>query len=295
MNSKPLPKGITQIKSNSSKNTMITERLGYHYCNTTKSIITMLFEHSDIDVSLNRIGSNPLEHLFGKLRLKSHFQNNIITALKNIAREQTMNMFEEMREMCATKRIRSFGITVNANHQKEEQYQGLFCYTPLEVAVSLLYSLEIEHPFVQNYAKKLDFIKFNVYERLAYNISYCLDIKEIKRKILTSSLLTCGVVTGLRGRDLVQAKAKIEESIKSDTNMHIAMDESKRRYLEACLGHNPRVCDLKSVVAETSNLYQVKINKGSLRNKSDILRWIEEHWEIAKPILSSMLELKCSL
>ena len=58
--------------------------------------------------------------------------------------------------------------------------------------------------------------------------------------------------------------------------------------------NNPRVCDLKSVVAETSNLYLIKINKGSLKTKSDILKWIEEHWDMAKPILSSMLELKCS-
>ena len=200
---------------------MLTEKLGIHYCNTAKSIITLLHEYCDMNICLNRIGSNPLEHLFGKLRLKSHFRNFIITALKNIAKEQMMNRFEEMREMCSTRRIQSFGITVNANNQGEELCQSLFCYSPLEVAASLLYSLEIEHPFVQNCVKKLDLEKFNVYERLEHNISCCVDIKVRKRQVLTSSLLTCGVGTRLRGRDLVQAKTKIENVIKMTANLQI--------------------------------------------------------------------------
>ena len=199
-----------------------------------------------------------------------------------------------MKEMCTIRRVHSFGIIVNANNQEEELGQSLFCYSPLEVAVSLLYSLEIEHPFVQDCAKKLDFKKFNIYERLTHQISCFVDKKTKNPQVLTSSLVTCGVGTGFRGRDLVQVKSKMGKAIKSNKNIQDTMDMSKKRYLEACLGHNPRACDLKSVVAETSNLYQIKIKKGSLKTKSDALRWIEEHWDMAKTILSSMLELKCT-
>ena len=298
-----LPKGLSMKKSkksniahNSNNVTMFYEMSAIQFCNTVKSIITILKENTSIDVSLNRAGSNPLEHLFGKLRVNSHYRNTITNALKNIARDQVINT---LKDLIPIRRLKNFGATVFAKNSEEKEKESLFCYSPIEIAVYLLHSIDIEHPVIDDIAKSIDFSKFKVYERIKDNLASVIEARETRRKKkfqkFTTHEITLGVGTGLRGKELTQAKCKMECAINSNKNDYKekTMDSSKQMYIESCIGKNPTFQDLKSVVAEVSNLYQIKIQKGSLKNKIDALHWIENHWDLAKGVLSSMLELRC--
>ena len=54
---------------------MHTNALSMHFCNTALSILKILDTVNDT-INLNRLGSNPVEHIFGLLRMKSLYKHS---------------------------------------------------------------------------------------------------------------------------------------------------------------------------------------------------------------------------
>lgn len=68
-------KPLRQSKYKSNKEIrMHTNALSMHFCNTALSILKILDTLNDT-INLNRLGSNPVEHIFGLLRMKSRYKH----------------------------------------------------------------------------------------------------------------------------------------------------------------------------------------------------------------------------
>ena len=64
------------------------------YCNTVCSILKVLYRSNDT-IGLNRIGSNPVEHLFGLIRMKSHSVHTYEKALSVLSKSTLQRRFIE--------------------------------------------------------------------------------------------------------------------------------------------------------------------------------------------------------
>ena len=73
------------------------------------------------EISLNRVGTNPLEHRFGLLRLKSKYQHNIVNLIREQAKLDAIHKIEaEVFDNLVSKRTKTFGDTVDITHRYEE-------------------------------------------------------------------------------------------------------------------------------------------------------------------------------
>ena len=92
-----------QVSHNNSTVRMFTDALLIEYCNTAFSLLHVLHTQKGL-IALNRVGSNPVEHLFGLIRMKSR---DIHTFEKL---QKTMGKIELHRQM-----KRDFGLGVSVN------------------------------------------------------------------------------------------------------------------------------------------------------------------------------------
>ena len=112
---------------------------------TIRTLIIILRLYKNQEISINRCSSNPLEHLFGNLRISCHFVHNIYRCIRKIALNQlieNMNLTHEWKEI---RRVRSFGVTVPEENLLDDDDINnipLFEYNPKEMAFVFLEILD---------------------------------------------------------------------------------------------------------------------------------------------------------
>ena len=108
-------KGIKQYKTNNTQAlTLFDEKLCIHVCNTVYSYVTLLLKKINIKKSINRFTSNPLEHQFGSIRIKTGALKNLRAPLKQVSIEQILKEISDndLQPLKVAKRTSSFGTTV---------------------------------------------------------------------------------------------------------------------------------------------------------------------------------------
>ena len=75
----------------SARNThvrLFPDTLSLELCNTLFSILSIIYSHN-CTIHLNRIGTNPLEHTFGAIRMRSRYKNTYEKMLKSVGEMET--------------------------------------------------------------------------------------------------------------------------------------------------------------------------------------------------------------
>ena len=281
-----LPHGLTETLSpNTIYLTMFDSKLLIQAICTIRTLIMILRSHTNQEISLNRCSSNPLEHLFGNLRIRSHFVHNIYRCIKKIALNQlieNMNLTKEWKEI---RRVRSFGVTVPEENLLDDNINiPLFEYDSKEMAFGLLetFGLNISDTISQEVVCKKDFVVC-----LIDMLNDLLEENNHKKKgkTLTMNDVTLGVTTNLKARNLFQAKNMVYSSISDDKNNKYGIENEKLSTIKRLIGTKMLITDLKSVVAETSSTFQIVIEE-PIRSKKSCIQWIANHWNYALEIMT---------
>ena len=121
---------------------------------------------------LNRIGTNPLEHHYGLIRLLCHFQHNFE---KFVNAEQKVKILDEIKQMTIgniiSNRKETYGEIITSNNDCPHGEQSIFSND--DIAISVLWKFG----FPISKLKKVS----NCYNEIAYS-NFLQKIKNEKKK-----------------------------------------------------------------------------------------------------------------
>lgn len=253
-------KGILQVGAAGRTHCLYDFNLMMHLLNTFRALIDIIWEHRDprMMIGLNRCGSNPLEHYFGKIRLQSHNVHTIITALKCVATNQ---LYSDSWSWRIPKRASSYGCTLR--FQEEEQWD-LYLETgrSLGCAVSEYFIAKDEGPVPVHGLHSLRKL-MGEYDRCAAGHK--------QRARLSLSTLTLAVTSGYKPRNLTRSRAETYSLIRHPDPF------DPKKLLEREL-EKMRFSDLQDLSAAVSAYAKVTIQR-RIKTKADAVSFLMMHWE----------------
>lgn len=279
-----LPSGLTEtLSSKTIYLTLFDTKLLIHVICTLRTLIMILSIYSRQDISLNRCSSNPLEHLFGNLRVRCKFVHSLYRCLSKIAEDQIIQKMNITKEWKGIRRMTSFGAVVKSSALIDDEQ--LFSYEPKEIAFGILknFGLEVPHESNQSISAK-NYIEC-IIAKLTDLLSESGKLKKLKKHKFTMRQVTLGVTTNFKARNLTYAKDQMHNIVKVQNNNQYGIDKEKFLIIKRLLGPKILMKDLKSIIAETSSTFNIVINN-QIRSKKLALEWIENHWEESIEIIA---------
>ena len=184
-------------------NMLFNKAMTRHLLNDFRALAYILTTYQDTCISLNRCGSNPLEHCFGVLRTQCSFVHILTRCLKALAVNQ---ICREIPDIPINKRVGEYGCIVGLDERNPEMH--LFT-DPGDVVAEALF-LEFNMDMQLGRTVFLDWMFFS---SLAVNLSANNSSSEgwSQKRPLTMRNLTLGVCTGLKGRHLTQSKSETKK------------------------------------------------------------------------------------
>ncbi|KAK8895023.1 hypothetical protein M9Y10_023465 [Tritrichomonas musculus] len=152
----PLPQRKSKYNSDLQ---MYNEVLMIEFCNTVLSILSVI-DSINGTINLNRIGSNPVEHVFGLLRMKSRNKHTYDKMVKNLGeielQKQLLKELGENQPVTGRKSYYGQKIFNSINGTRD-----IFEINPREIAFSLHIAFNLPIKSLNNQIQSKDFITKN--------------------------------------------------------------------------------------------------------------------------------------
>lgn len=185
-------------RGNHEVNILFDRQLTMHLLNDFRALVFILTKYPEMPISLNRLGSNPLEHCFGVLRTQAGANEYMYHGLRTLAVNQLCG---DMTPIRVAKRSAAYGCRLDP--EDPEQEFDLFVDSSNEVADALFKALNLSYLLRPN----------NFRERVCGSFetiltSLAVDYSCRGTKHLTMRKVTLGAGTSFKGRDLTRAKSE---------------------------------------------------------------------------------------
>jgi hypothetical protein len=244
--------------------TLYTTRMIIESLNTIFSLIVIL-RNAAQEINLNRIGSNPLEHLFGKSRNRCRDVNTFDRFMRSFTSYTLDSTVDKVLNLLSiNKRKTSVGVIVSDILQEgdlefsissEVMAELFYCLSGLPIH-RIFQSVEISK---KNLEKDI-FIQ-ELYKWQPYETSPRQKYHSRRRitKSISSNQVLLNVLTGFRSQSLVKLKSTI---------FRITSKDEIENQLKELLDHRPNVQELRSLI--TSILKNGEFETPQSRKKKNI-------------------------
>ena len=143
-----------QICTKGQKCSMFTKKIIHDIMSTIISLDSIINNYSG-DISLNRIGTNPLEHHFGLLRLKCQYNHEFENIILNEEKIQILQMLEnEFVDNIIKKRRKTFGVQI---HLDNINYGENYGYSNKQMAFALLCKFGLPTQYINFRVTRTDY------------------------------------------------------------------------------------------------------------------------------------------
>ena len=292
-----ITEGVSEgLAENGTKkvNLLFGKSMTKHLLNDFRALAYILRKYDTITVSLNRCGSNPLEHCFGVLRVHCAFVHNLVRCLKSLAIHQVS---QHLSDVTIHKRANSYGCCVEPCRQ-DEQELDLFVDSCDVVAEELFKRLNWT-PEGEQFAWAKTNHRVNAdFERVLKEL---IENPKGRKTHLTLQKLTLSACTGLKGRHMTLAKIEIGKMI----SLPEKLDEKKRKIsirnekVQQTNGEQEvlekiKKNDLLTIIAETCQ--EVKFKPPTrIRTKQDAIKWIVQYWKHTRGVVRNWIEQQAEI
>ena len=267
--------------------TFFDEKICMHYCNTVHAIVSIIQKKEGKNISLNRLSSNPLEHLFGKIRLKSGFLKTLKVALRVLSTEQILESLchSKMDELKVMRRTSSFGIKLSNN----DLNSNILDYDARSIAYSILIigGMNDIDPNIINGIQigenNPEMIARSFYNNI-FDFIYNCDRKIPKKNMLGISSLNLSVGTSFACKNLIKSKTEIGVACSQANNETSNMNDESAiiNFLKKYFSPKLLCEDLQQIIINTSQLFQIPYTANDTRSKKNMIHWIAKHFNIIK-------------
>ena len=235
---------------------MFDDKLLTETMNTLHSILVLLFKERELNIE--RIGSAPLEHTFGKARMKARYKQTLDNITKSIAIDQLLNDLKILNNLKISKRITSKRIaSFDPNN-----YQQYFSDKSKDIAYALARCFGLisdDNSFISRY---------NLFYTELFNIPELINAKPKKK--ITLNNITLGVQNSLQCKSLIEIKPELKNAISNNNGI--------KEKLNSLFGRRLLKNDLILLANITSNDLKIEITKENKSTKKNLLDWFQENW-----------------
>jgi hypothetical protein len=284
-----LPPGTKEKIHGSRYATLYTRQQLRDALNTLYSLIVIL-RNSDSPVRLNRIGSNPLEHAFGKTRLRCRDINTMRNFISGLATEFLKLQGGNVLHLVAVaKRRTSVGVDCDPWTQSNP---SCFSLDPMEIAARVFELADLPIDIVY---QSTDGIGIDAY---LSEIAGCLregsgpgkpyspiaGNRKQQVRTLSSNQLFLGVFQSPRREALLEAKSGAMQSL--DLARRISFEQAEAR-LKRIFNRRMNLVDLRQI-ARIAGARVFLSPPSNAAARCDTLDWFERHWTVLEPVLAEM-------
>jgi hypothetical protein len=258
-----------------------------HALNTLYSLIVIL-RTSPHPICLNRIGSNPLEHLFGKARLRCRDVNVMKRFLSGIAAEFVKSEVDHLLEIVKVKKRRTIvGLDCEPWSLSAP---STFTIDPMSIAAKVLElaGLPIQAIYRNVHGRDLDYygsirciIGFGGEGTKTY-ASRPPERKQLLRQVSTAQLFL-GVTDSPRRESLILGKSRLSQATSAGDAPGDTWIDGR---LAGIYGARPSVPQLRELVQILKRSSGLAPPIG--RRRTDILEWMATNWRSFEGIIGEM-------
>lgn len=275
--SKKLPKGLTSTKLDKTS-ILFDTKLARHFMNTFRTLAYILATLKDTVVSLNRCGSNPLEHYFGKLRIGCCFYHTLNNCLRVLCTDQVIR--DGPRRI--TGRVGSYGEVVPVEDEQDSEADHFFVDSAESIAPMLYDALNLAHRIEPS--KRV----VQIFDMVLTAVAHDPRFNTAPRNGLSLELLTLKVTSGLKGRHLTESKSETARFIglrkKETRRIELeSVEENSANGLREAISEL-KLAELKEIIAEVSANTGTVIRK-LIRKRDDAIDWLHAHWDVAETVI----------
>ena len=240
--------------------TMFDRKLVIESMNSLYSILAFIStEH--FNVNIGRIGSTPLEHTFGKARIKAKYRHTLDNLTKCISIDQLLLDIKTINDIKIPKRIANFGRQVSFDPNCYKQY---FKFENKFIAYILAgyFGLVVDD--------KVDFGSLaNLFYSELFNVEFLFKSLH-EQKVITINNVTLGIQNSLHSKQLIMMKSSLGESLK--------LYQEVKQKLNSLFGHRMLKNDLLLLAELTSKDMNIEITSENKKKKESLLKWFQENW-----------------
>jgi hypothetical protein len=278
------PKGVVEKMTEGRNASLYRSEQLRDALNTFVALIVIL-RSSSHPICLNRIGSNPLEHAFGKARTRCRDVNTMVKMLAAFTTDILSHSVEVCLDLATVPHRRSSFGTDCAPMSRIES--SIFERTPKQIAISLFkqtgISLErLDRELVSDSAWRSEPWK-ELYKIPEFcptpptMPSHHLDFaRTIHRKSLSSNTVFMGIIASPRAEHLLTVRGSMGETLETELQqIECALSSMFHRRLSA------RELELR-VHAIAAHLNE---DRPSERTRVHFLHWLHSHWSEAEKFM----------
>jgi hypothetical protein len=253
--------------------------------NTFIALIVIL-RGSASTISLNRLGSGPLEHAFGKARTRCRDVNTMQKLIASFTSATLNRVVDTCLQLSTVPQRRiSFGIDCAPCSRLQ---RSIFDRTPKEIAVSLLQQTGVDQTRLDFGLAHVSDFHSEPWKELYRIPAFCADTRSARPTISGSSASTgrpgvissdqifLGIIASPRAIHLLSAHSAMRQALDPEL---LEID----RALGSMFGRRLTVRDLELRV----NVISEHLEEGRPRGRSreDLLQWLRANWSEARPLL----------
>lgn len=253
---------------------LFNEQLAMESCNTAHSDI-MLMRTVNSPIYLNRASSTPLEHSFGKARLKVGHKQKLENLINAFGIEEVLMNIGQLNTSIRG-RVQSFGEIVEFS---ESEYQNSFSFSNKLIAYSLLYlnGGELDADQTQS-------IRRAFFEEL-FSIEDIIP-QEVAHKQISSRFAFLGTNFGAQRRELMSSKSEGIKLIQPKKINELIPYKVTAKKLANMFGKKSiEMSTLLVLAKELEKQTSIPLSREEKRVKKALLVWFTDNWnELATKI-----------
>lgn len=232
----------------------------------------MLMSTIDGEVNQGHIASTPLEHTFGKTRMKCRYKQTLERIINSITIEE-INTFSKFEGNQDIKGRISKSVLTNFN---PEEYEQSFSYDNRTIARSLciLFS-QTDQLMTQQDQWSIT----NTFLIELFQMESILQVY-IPRRTLSSARHNLGVSGGPCNRTKMLAIKNEEKKLINPT-----LESDMKKRLKSIFGKNVTRPILIQLMMELRVLHQISVPREVLKKTGSMLEWLDQNWSALNPFV----------
>lgn len=232
----------------------------------------MLMSTIDGEVNLGHIASTPLEHTFGKTRMKCRYKQTLERIINSITIEE-INTFSKFEGNQDIKGRISKSVFTNFN---PEEYEQSFSYENRTIARSLCILFGQTDQLI---TQQDQWSMTNTFLVELFQIESMLQVY-IPRRTLSSARHNLGVSGGPCNRTKMLAIKNEEKKLINPT-----LESNMKKRLKSIFGKNVTRPILTQLMMELRVLHQISVPREVLRKTGSMLEWLDQNWSALNPFV----------
>lgn len=232
----------------------------------------MLMSTIDGEVNQGHVASTPLEHTFGKTRMKCKYKQTLDRIIASITVEE-MNTITKIFNDSKIKGRVNKSITTNFS---PEQYIQSFRNDNRSIALSLCNLFQQKSSI---FSEEEAFSIMNSFFFELFQNQSMLHVY-VQKNVLSSTRHNLSVSGGPCNRRKMLSIKNEEKSL-----INPSMEAGMKTRLKTIFGKNVTRPILKQLLIELQVVYQVKVPREVNRKLSYTLKWLDENWDALNPFI----------